>query len=143
MLLRDLCGNAPAEHRRRQSQNRELEAENKENLEKKAQTDADLKKHQEDRKEAKETMAKATALRKKEAAAYAKFSADTTANIHALDGAIVAIERGMGKTKWDWEDDHGSERPDKIVEIHGSRPGLLSCKVPPLAWSATLSWTLR
>jgi len=98
-----------------------LEAENKENIEKKAQTDADLKKHQADRKEAKEAMAKATALRKKEAAAYAKYSADSKANIKAVDEAIIAIEKGMGDTKWKWENDHGSERPEKIVEIHGEQ----------------------
>jgi len=45
--------------------------------------------------DAKDAIAKATALREKEAAIYAKDSADYEANIAALKKAIVAIETGM------------------------------------------------
>merc|ERR1719223_143970 len=45
--------------------------------------------------EAKDTIAQATALREKEAAAYAKVKSDADANIGALSGAIPAIEKGM------------------------------------------------
>merc|ERR1719407_15748 len=41
-------------------------------------------------------MAEATALRKKEAAAYAKTSSEASANIAATEKATVAIEKGMG-----------------------------------------------
>merc|ERR1712187_855488 len=47
------------------------------------------------RDEAKDTMAKATALREKEAAAYAKVKGDSETNIAALDKAIPLIEKGM------------------------------------------------
>merc|ERR1719162_1911617 len=45
------------------------------------QTEADLAQHKTDRADAKEAVAKATAIRKKEAAAYAKESADAETNI--------------------------------------------------------------
>merc|ERR1719264_1357851 len=59
------------------------------------QLEADLKEHEASRAEAKEAMAAATALREKEAAAFAKFSADSKANLGALAKAIPAIEGGM------------------------------------------------
>merc|ERR1712060_570077 len=59
------------------------------------QLEADLKEHEASRVEAKEAMAAATALREKEAAAFAKFSADSKANLGALAKAIPAIEGGM------------------------------------------------
>jgi chromosome segregation ATPase len=61
---------------------------------KKTQTEADLKQHQQDRTDAKEAMASATELRKKEAAAFAKESADAKTNIAALAAATAAIEKG-------------------------------------------------
>jgi peptidoglycan hydrolase CwlO-like protein len=61
----------------------------------KLQLEADLKNHKADRAAAKEAVAKATALREKEAAAFAKTSSDLKTNIGALDKAIPAIERGM------------------------------------------------
>merc|ERR1719264_2245970 len=59
------------------------------------QLEADLKQHEASRAEAKEAMAAATALREKEAAAFAKFSEDSKTNLAALAKAIPAIESGM------------------------------------------------
>merc|ERR1719343_1283738 len=59
------------------------------------QLEADLKEHETSRAEAKEAMAAATALREKEAAAFAKFSEDSKTNLAALAKAIPAIESGM------------------------------------------------
>merc|ERR1719160_479968 len=55
----------------------------------------DLKAHQEDRAAAKEAIASATALREKEAAAYAKESSEVGANLAALKKAVTALEKGM------------------------------------------------
>merc|ERR1719343_161935 len=74
----------------------ELEADIKEKTAKKAQLDEDIKQHQADRAAAKEAMASATALREKEAAAYAKESSEDSANIAAIEKATAAIEKGMG-----------------------------------------------
>merc|ERR1719151_274111 len=63
--------------------------------EKKTQTEADLKEHQTSRAEAKAAMEEATAIREKEAAAFAKFKEDSDTNIAALEKAIPAVERGM------------------------------------------------
>merc|ERR1719271_1333689 len=61
----------------------------------KKQLETEVKEAKEARVHAKEDIAKATALREKEAKAYAKFKADSEANIGALNGAIPAIEKGM------------------------------------------------
>merc|ERR1719454_130555 len=61
----------------------------------KVQTEADLKKHQTDRSAAKSAMAKATAIREKEAAAFAAEKADYDANIAAVKKAVTALENGM------------------------------------------------
>jgi len=61
----------------------------------KAQLEADLKAHQSDRAAAKEAIAKATAMRNKEAAAFAKETGDLKTNVAALNKAIPAIEKGM------------------------------------------------
>merc|ERR1719456_512621 len=74
----------------------ELEADIKEGEAKKKQLDEDLKQHQVDRSAAKAAMADATALRKKEAAAYAKESSEDGANLAAVEKATAAIEKGMG-----------------------------------------------
>merc|ERR1719327_595365 len=74
----------------------QLEADIKEGEAKKKQLDEDLKQHQVDRSAAKEAMASATALREKEAAAYAKESSEDAANIAATEKATAAIEKGMG-----------------------------------------------
>jgi len=73
-----------------------LETTIKEYKEKKTQTQQDLKQHEVDRSEAKEAMAKAKALRAKEAKAYETEHSETTANLNALKKAIPAIEKGMG-----------------------------------------------
>jgi len=52
--------------------------------------------HKKDREAAKAAMAEATAVRKKEAAAYEKESSEDTANIAAVEKATAAIEKGMG-----------------------------------------------
>jgi len=74
----------------------QVEAALKEGEATKLQLQADIKNHQADRVEAKEALAKATALRGKEAAVFAKDSADFNANIGAMQKAITAIEKGMG-----------------------------------------------
>jgi len=61
----------------------------------KIQLEEDLKQHQGDRAAAKTAIEEATALRKKEAAAFAKEKADLDANLAALGKAITAIEKGM------------------------------------------------
>merc|ERR1719359_1444658 len=73
----------------------QLEADIKEAEAKKAQLDEDVKQAQEDRAAAKQAMAAATALRQKEAAAYAKASSEDMANMKACEAATVAIEKGM------------------------------------------------
>merc|ERR1719207_328416 len=73
----------------------QLQADLKEAIETKAQLEADIKQHQEDRAAAKEAMAKATEIREKEAAAFAKEEAEDKANIEALMKATAAIEKGM------------------------------------------------
>jgi len=72
-----------------------LETLLKEGKEQMEQLEADLKEHEASRTEAKEAMAAATALREKEAAAFAKFSEDSKTNLAALAKAIPAIETGM------------------------------------------------
>jgi len=62
----------------------------------KKQLDADLIKHKSDRAAAKEAIAKATAIRGKDAASFAKVKGDLETNIGALEKAIPAIEKGMG-----------------------------------------------
>jgi hypothetical protein len=73
----------------------QLESENKADLALMKQLKSELAEAKTSRTDAKETIAQATALREKEAAAYAKVKSDSEANIGALDGAIPAIEKGM------------------------------------------------
>merc|ERR550514_75523 len=61
----------------------------------KAQLESDLEAHQTDRDSAKAAMAKATEIREKEAAAFAKEESNDKANIDALNKATAAIEKGM------------------------------------------------
>merc|ERR1712032_994788 len=60
-----------------------------------AQLKGDLKQHQFDRESAKAASAKATAIREKEASAFAAEKAEYDANIDALSSAISAISKGM------------------------------------------------
>jgi chromosome segregation ATPase len=73
----------------------ELESSIKEAEAKKAQLKEDLQLAQTDRAAAKTAMAEATALREKEAEAYAKVSSEDSANIAACKEAYTAIEKGM------------------------------------------------
>lgn len=61
----------------------------------KAQTEEELKSHQDGRAKAKEAVESATAIRKKEAAEFAKESAVVKSYVDALAKAIPAIETGM------------------------------------------------
>jgi chromosome segregation ATPase len=61
----------------------------------KAQLEQDLEAHQTDRDSAKAAMAKATEIREKEAAAFAKEESNDKANIDSIRKAIAAIEKGM------------------------------------------------
>jgi len=63
---------------------------------KSTQLKKDLEQHKGDRAEAKDAVAKATALREKEAATFAKESSDLKTNIAATGSAIGAIEKGAG-----------------------------------------------
>merc|ERR1719379_1695039 len=71
------------------------ESEIKEAESEKAQLLEDLQSHKADREEAKSAMAKATEMREKEAAAFAKEKANDDANLAALKKALAAIEKGM------------------------------------------------
>jgi len=62
----------------------------------KKQIDEDLAGAKSDRAAAKEDLAKATALRAKEAKLYAETNADAIANLDATGSAITALEKGMG-----------------------------------------------
>merc|ERR1719146_476344 len=73
----------------------QLESDIKQAVEEKAQLEADLEAHQSDRAAAKEAMAKATEMREKEAAAFAKELGEDKANLDALAKALAAIEKGM------------------------------------------------
>merc|ERR1719316_217545 len=73
----------------------QVEADLKEAIETKAQLESDIKQHQTDRAAAKEAMAKATEIREKEAAAFAKEESEDKANLEALKKATKAIEAGM------------------------------------------------
>merc|ERR1719476_149489 len=61
----------------------------------KKQLESELKEAKSSRAEAKNTIEESTALREKEASAFAKVKADAEANIGALSKAIPAIEQGM------------------------------------------------
>merc|ERR1719161_1994212 len=73
----------------------QLESDIKQASEEKAQLESDLEAHQADRAAAEEAMAKATEMRKKEAAAFAKENAEDKANLEALKKAVAAIEKGL------------------------------------------------
>jgi len=72
-----------------------LPSEIKAAQEKLAQTKADVKEAQADRVAAKEAMAKATAIREKEAAAFAAEKAEYDATITAITKAVAALEKGV------------------------------------------------
>merc|ERR1719384_153593 len=55
----------------------------------------DIKQHQTDRAAAKRSMKKATAVRDKEAAEFAKLKAEADSNMVAVAKAIAALEKGL------------------------------------------------
>merc|ERR1719316_142322 len=61
----------------------------------KAQLEEDVKQHQADRDAAKASIKEATAIRTKEAEAYAAESTETKANVDAIERAVAAISAGM------------------------------------------------
>merc|ERR1719261_2423733 len=61
----------------------------------KAQLEEEIAKHKQDREDAKAAMAKATEIREKEAAEFAKESGEMKSNLDAMTKAIAAIEKGM------------------------------------------------
>jgi chromosome segregation ATPase len=73
----------------------QLASDIKESEAKLSQLKEDLKQHQVDRSAAKQAVADATALRTKEAAAYAKESNEASATIAAVSSAVKALENGM------------------------------------------------
>jgi len=60
-----------------------------------AQLGEDLTKHRSDRESAKKAIADATAIREKEAAAFASMKAEADSNIDALKRAAAAVDKGM------------------------------------------------
>merc|ERR1719439_243840 len=73
----------------------QVESSIKEGAAMKKQLETELKDAQVSRVEAKDTIAKATALREKENKAFAAKKADLDANLGALSKAIPAVEKGM------------------------------------------------
>merc|ERR1719218_576911 len=73
----------------------QVEASIKEGVAMKKQLEGELKDNQVSRVEAKDAIAKATALREKEAKAFAAKKSELDTNIGALSKAIPAIEKGM------------------------------------------------
>merc|ERR1719273_959414 len=59
------------------------------------QLKADVKQHQADKQAAKDAMAEATAIREKEAAAYAKEKTYYDSTIMAITKAVAALEKGV------------------------------------------------
>jgi len=74
----------------------QVEAAISEGAAEKKQLESELKEAQVSRVEAKDTIAEATAIREKEAAAFAKKETELKTNLAALGKAIPAIEKGMG-----------------------------------------------
>jgi predicted nucleic acid-binding Zn-ribbon protein len=73
----------------------QLEAAVKESAALKEQLEAEIKEHKTSRAEAKDALAKAEALRKKEAGAFASATSELASNIDALTRAIAALEKGV------------------------------------------------
>merc|ERR1712037_526284 len=64
-------------------------------VEKLTQLKADVKQHQTDKQAAKDAMAEATAIREKEAAAFAKEKSYFDSTITAITKAVAALEKGV------------------------------------------------
>jgi len=74
----------------------QLQAEIESTESAKKQTDEELVQHKKDRADAKATIETATAKRSEERAAYEKEAGDNKQNIAAMNGAINALEKGLG-----------------------------------------------
>lgn len=74
----------------------ELSSKLKEESAEKTQLEQEIGDHKKDREAAKNDLAEATNLREKEKGEYDALAADANTNIEALNGAIPAIEKGMG-----------------------------------------------
>merc|ERR1719326_774013 len=64
----------------------------------KSQLDQELIQHKKDREAAKGDLSTATSIREKEHAEFVESTGDAKANVDALTGAIAALEKGMGKS---------------------------------------------
>jgi len=73
----------------------QLEASVKESAALKEQLEAEIKAHKASRAEAKDALAKAAALRKKEASEFSSAASELASNIDALTRAIAALEKGV------------------------------------------------
>jgi len=91
-------GVAPLEESVSEAENKipQLQASIDENVALLKQLKAELKTHKRFRTEATDAVEKATALREKEAAAFAKSSSEDKTNLDAVTKAIAALEKGMG-----------------------------------------------
>merc|ERR1719161_3031776 len=74
----------------------EVLADLKEAEAEKTRLEAEVIQHKKDRADAKAAMAEATAIREKEAKAYAEENAEFLANLAAIEKAVAALEKGMG-----------------------------------------------
>merc|ERR1719428_1022406 len=74
----------------------ELASKIKEEGAESTQLEQEIGDHKKDREQAKNDLAEATNLREKEKGEYDALAADANTNIEALNGAIPAIEKGMG-----------------------------------------------
>jgi len=79
-----------------QSKISEVSAKLEEDESSKTSIDQELVGHKSDRSAAQNDLAKATAIRGKEAEEFAAAEADAKTNLEALSGAIPALEKGMG-----------------------------------------------
>jgi len=74
----------------------ELSAKVEEETAEKTQLDQELAEHKSDREGAQKELAEAAAIREKEAAAFSEEDATAQTNLDALNGALPALEKGMG-----------------------------------------------
>merc|ERR1719265_1841730 len=73
----------------------QVESDIKEAVAEKATLDQDLSTHKADREQAKGDIAKAKAMREKDAAAFMKEYTEDSSNLEALGKAITAIDKGL------------------------------------------------
>merc|ERR1719265_2369467 len=93
-----------------------LEAEKAE----KSQLDQELMQHKQDREAAKKDLATATSIREKEHSDYVEAVGDQKANLAALNGAIAALEKGMGAKAFMQTQQDGAARLKKVIRVSES-----------------------